>query len=208
MKSGIYQIKNLVNNKRYIGSAVILSRRHSQHILHLTLGDHKNAHLQSAWNKYGAASFDFQVLEYCEEADLITLEQIWIDKFDFNMLYNLCPTAGSQLGKRQVRFCQCGSPVKTQYKKDGTFAGYCRTCGSKECIYLVRNTKWIGKKHTDLSIEKQSISHSKEYDFTNPYGATIHVHNLKKFCLFNDLCVTSMRNLSIGKIEEYKGWRN
>lgn len=98
-RSGIYAIVNLANNKLYIGSAVKLSTRKSQHLYKLNLDKHTNRYLQSSFNKYGSDYFVFKVVEYCETKDLIEREQFWINQFDFdNQLYNLNPIAGSFLG--------------------------------------------------------------------------------------------------------------
>jgi group I intron endonuclease len=61
----IYQIKNVVNNKIYVGSTQKekFSRRKSEHLSELKHNKHKNQHLQNAWNKYGEETFIFEILE-------------------------------------------------------------------------------------------------------------------------------------------------
>ncbi|HQS15017.1 MAG: hypothetical protein B7Y08_25495 [Rhodospirillales bacterium 24-66-33] len=97
--SGIYEIVNLANGKRYIGSAVNLRRRWSAHRGALKAGNHVNIHLQRSWNARGAQAFVFAVVEYCDRADLIRREQHHIDAL--RPEYNLCPRAGSTLGVRR-----------------------------------------------------------------------------------------------------------
>jgi group I intron endonuclease len=63
----IYRITNMVNNKYYIGSAESFARREWQHKYNLKRGDHKNPHLQAAWNKYGGDAFVFEILEEIPE---------------------------------------------------------------------------------------------------------------------------------------------
>jgi len=53
MASGIYQIKNTLNGKFYVGSAVNIKQRWSTHISSLNKNNHHSGHLQNAWNKYG-----------------------------------------------------------------------------------------------------------------------------------------------------------
>ena len=44
--------------------------------------------------------FLFTIVERVEEVEmLIEREQVWIDSYDFNDLYNICPIADSQLGR-------------------------------------------------------------------------------------------------------------
>jgi group I intron endonuclease len=88
---GVYCIRNLINNKRYIGQTVNAWRRFNDHISSLNRGDHKNFHLQQSWNKYGEKSFDFSVLEACEVSVLDEKERYYISlhkTMDYNLGYN------------------------------------------------------------------------------------------------------------------------
>ena len=60
-KSGIYRIRNLTNNKFYIGSAVNLNKRKNQHFHYLRNNKHHNKPLQNSYNKYGESSFIFNM---------------------------------------------------------------------------------------------------------------------------------------------------
>ena len=55
-QSGIYEILNTANGKRYIGSAVHFARRWYLHCWKLNRGEHHSAKLQNAWNKHGAGA--------------------------------------------------------------------------------------------------------------------------------------------------------
>lgn len=107
----IYQIKNLINNKIYIGSAVSFKKRVELHINELNKGTHHCKYLQNAWNKHKQINFKFQILEVVELIDnLILREQYYLDTLlfaqefilnkdkRFNKFgYNICPIAGSRL---------------------------------------------------------------------------------------------------------------
>lgn len=93
--SGIYEIVNLVNGKRYVGSAVNLVQRERQHFSALRTGKHHNVPLSRAWAKYGPDAFEFRVIEVCVASRLIDREQAHIDD---RADYNCSPTAGSTLG--------------------------------------------------------------------------------------------------------------
>ena len=105
--SGIYQIRNLIDGKKYIGSAVNLRARWISHRNSLIRGDHHSPYLQAAWNKHGASRFAFEVVEaVASKEDLIQREQHYIDKFntsDNKIGYNISPTAGSSLGTRRTK---------------------------------------------------------------------------------------------------------
>lgn len=99
MASGIYQIKNHLDGKRYVGSAVSFQKRWQNHLSALRRGQHDNHHLQHAFDKYGKSAFIFSVLERVEDtSQLIPREQHHIDML--NPEYNISPIAGSTLGRR------------------------------------------------------------------------------------------------------------
>ena len=89
----IYIIWNKVNNKFYIGSAVNYKKRWRNHITTLNNGTHRNKYLQNAWNKYGEKCFNFEVLEFlCNRDVLLEREQRYIDiaiMISRNNLYNI-----------------------------------------------------------------------------------------------------------------------
>ena len=64
--SGVYMIKNVLNNHKYIGSTKNFKQRLKQHLSDLRNNKHHSPHLQAAWNKYGEKHFVFQILETCE----------------------------------------------------------------------------------------------------------------------------------------------
>ena len=70
MESGIYKIRNILNEHYYIGGSINLSRRWSRHQSRLNGQSHENPHLQRAWNKYGNSSFVFEIEEWCGVDDV------------------------------------------------------------------------------------------------------------------------------------------
>ena len=99
--SGIYQIKNQINGKRYIGSAVNLKRRWQHHLAALRRGGHNNLHLQRAFDKDSVEAFIFEILEEAKPEMLIEREQCYLDTLKPE--YNFSPTAGSPLGYRHTQ---------------------------------------------------------------------------------------------------------
>lgn len=100
--AGIYQIKNLVNGKIYIGSSVKIKDRWSQHISQLSKNKHHSKHLQSSWNKYGQSNFEFSIIEIINDLNIILeREQFYLDfyqSYDSKYGYNNSTKAGSCLG--------------------------------------------------------------------------------------------------------------
>jgi len=103
MNSGIYQIINLVNDKRYIGSSTTLDKREKHHFYKLKNNTHWNKKLQSAYNKYGEESFKFQIILRCDIKDLLFYEQIAINIFDIKTeLYNIRSIADRNIGVKRT----------------------------------------------------------------------------------------------------------
>jgi group I intron endonuclease len=103
--SGVYQILNTNNDKRYIGSAVDIDKRGEEHLNRLRKGTHINKHLQSAFNKYSENAFKFMILEaVMTPEDLIPLEQKYLD--ELKPEYNILSTAGSTLGYKHTKEAQ------------------------------------------------------------------------------------------------------
>ena len=75
--SGIYNIRNIVNDKVYIGSAVSFKLRWNCHQNDLLNNRHVNNKLQNSYNKYGKDSFVYEIIEYVDnKTQLIEREQV------------------------------------------------------------------------------------------------------------------------------------
>lgn len=89
--SGIYEIINLKNNKRYIGSSRNIKHRWNCHKSELRKNEHENNHLQNAWNLYKEDCFKFQIIKEIEDNEKLLLdeERKEIAKYDWDTeLYN------------------------------------------------------------------------------------------------------------------------
>ena len=88
---GIYFISNKVNGKRYIGSSKDIEQRFRAHRSELNRGVHRNVHLLNAWNKYGEESFEFSVVEECDEENRFAIEQRYLSfaEDDKEKYYNI-----------------------------------------------------------------------------------------------------------------------
>ena len=94
-KSGIYCIRNIINNKVYIGKSKNIYVRIRQHIYNLNnKSKDENRYLINSWHKYGEQNFIYFVIEYLElnEELLRERELYWIENFNStneNKGYNL-----------------------------------------------------------------------------------------------------------------------
>ena len=122
MAAGIYAITNTINGHKYIGSSVSIEHRWSLHIHDLSKNKHHSIYLQRAWDKYGADCFEFAVIEYCGNEQLIDREQYFLDTL--KPVYNISPTAKNCLGvKHTPEFCEkiskkkMGNTCATEYMR-------------------------------------------------------------------------------------------
>lgn len=99
MSIGIYCIRNVITNKRYIGKSKNIEKRFRQHKYLLTSNKNTdkntNRHLKSSVLKYGIENFEFSILETITTIDenlLSEMELKWIDYYktlDRSKGYNL-----------------------------------------------------------------------------------------------------------------------
>lgn len=92
-QKGVYEIKNIINEKKYIGSTTMcFLKRFQHHISMLRANRHKNQHLQHSWNKYGEENFEFNILEVCSKDNCLVREQYYMD-LNKEYFYNINPLA-------------------------------------------------------------------------------------------------------------------
>lgn len=92
---GVYQIRNTLNGKRYIGGSINIDVRWQRHRSDLRRGAHHAIALQRAWNKYGEAAFVFEVLERCALDQTTKREQLAIDSVQQSERYNSAADASA-----------------------------------------------------------------------------------------------------------------
>lgn len=126
MISCIYSITNIINDKQYVGQAVVKDKRWKNHRIALRCNKHENKHLQSAYNKYGEAAFIYTVLEIISDVSLLDeREQYWMDRLNCvdPKGYNLQPIAGSSRGyKHSIETKMKWSEQRKGKKRSAEFA--------------------------------------------------------------------------------------
>lgn len=144
MEHGVYQIRNLTNGKRYIGSAAGpegFVGRWRRHRNALNSSKHHSIHLQRAWNKNGTESFVFEILLYCDPENCLMYEQIALDYHKPE--YNICRVAGNRTGMRHTELTK----KRISIAHRGLQVGY--------------NHPMYGKSHTVDANKKNAIGHAK-----------------------------------------------
>lgn len=92
---GLYEIRNVVNGMRYVGSSSKIGGRLDTHKYQLRHNMHGNKLLQYAWNKYGESAFTFKVMVLLEESEKIPTEDRLIKRLlsEGEILYNIASDA-------------------------------------------------------------------------------------------------------------------
>jgi group I intron endonuclease len=104
--SGIYKIINKTNGKYYVGSSNNIYKRWREHKYLLNKNAHANEYIQRSWNKYGADTFDFLIVERnIQEKDLLITEQKYLDQAETKKenCYNLSYIAGKIKMTSEIR---------------------------------------------------------------------------------------------------------
>ena len=87
--SGVFQVKNILNNKVLLGSSLNLEGSLNKHKFMLKIGSHTSKALQKDWDEFGSNNFVFEILEEVKveknnpnfnlQDELTLLEQIWFE---------------------------------------------------------------------------------------------------------------------------------
>jgi len=211
--SGIYQIRCLRTGKIYVGSAVNLRARWDFHRRALAINQHHNPHLQAQWNLYGEEGFEFSVLQYVEETQLLTIEQCWIERtgcvnpnIGFNV--NLHATSGGEgLGLTWEGFRDPdGKPViitnlhEFCRRKHLDFPSMHRLSKGKSKL-----KSYKGWTHANSVRQREFI---KTHDgFIDPNGQAVGpIRNLAAFCRVHGLEDSQMTAVASGRIISHRGW--
>ena len=168
MKSGIYKIFNVINNKIYIGSSINVTRRIKQHIKKLETNNHINSYLQNSWNKHGKENFIFELLETCNEEKLLEREQFYMDfhkcynrKSGYNINIRADRKVMSEETKRKISESQKGKTLSSEHKQKIGKSNK----GKKQSPQTKkkRSLSMLGKKASDETRNKISIGNKGKH---------------------------------------------
>lgn len=94
---GIYKIKNILENKEYIGASTDIKRRFAEHKTPKARG---NERLHKDMKRLGIENFEFSILCKCEKEELFSKELYYIKKL--NPFYNYIGKNRSKEEKEKI----------------------------------------------------------------------------------------------------------
>lgn len=194
---GVYEIVNLINNKRYVGSSKDLKTRRANHFS----GRRSNPHMQWAMKKYGIENFVFNVLEYVQEEDLLRVEQFYIDTL--NPEYNICRVAGSRLGASMSEEAKAkiSKAVKERVISDETRERLRQANLGKKASEETR--KKLSEAHTGVKLSEEhkrrigDAHRGKKHSDESKSKMAANRSTCKVLCLTNNTLYESVKHAAI-----------
>jgi len=218
MKSGIYIITNVIDNKVYIGRSKNWKNRLNQHKSELRNNKHGNRHLQNAFNLYKEISFTFELLEEYEEEFLCSMENWWcnmLDAHNKNRGYNIDATSpfgkisNSKETREKIGVKTRGRKASKQTREKLSIFQKTRPRKpySNETRLKMSNIR-IGKKLSKESIDKRSKAVSKPIIQMDMEGNFIREWNsTKEAATFLGIFPSSISNVIQGTVKSTAGFK-
>jgi group I intron endonuclease len=214
----IYEIRNTLNNKRYIGQTIRSpDDRKNEHIRLLTIDAHPNIHLQRAVNKDGIQNFIFQVLNHVTNLDeLNNLEFELINKYKPNV-YNLRDGGNNKTWPIEVIERMVISAKKRYESIEQREKTSCSVrlvkCQPKQREKSSFNTRaqWKNasiRNKMKYAIKKSASKRNKTYiGIISPDGTNYNaINDIREFCKTHSLDRANVLRVMSGKQRQYKGW--
>ena len=186
--SGIYCIRNIVNNDRYIGLGIDIMLRWYRHKKFLKDGAHKNTYLQNAYNLYGCDNFEYTIIQLLEPEEqlLKDMEIYWIAYYNSFIRdgggYNLTRGGEGCWGR------EC-SEETIEKLRNATGMGNSPLCGThwsdeRKMSFSIRqlgeNNSFYNKKHSDETKKAIAIKSAGRKARENTYSLFVGVSFRKK----------------------------
>jgi group I intron endonuclease len=167
----IYQLKNKVTGKSYIGQSSNINRRLSRHKYDLSHNNHHSPQLQEDYNKYGLESFECKILvpDIQEKIDADIIEESLINTYYGDTLYNVSKNA---TGGDNTSYHPDNELIRAKISEAGK-QRYIDNPNLKEELRIRmtgENNPMYGKKHTEETKKKISEinrMHNKNKVFTD-----------------------------------------
>lgn len=210
-QSGIYKLIDETNGKVYVGSAVDLARRKSQHFSSLRKGLHPNPHLQNAYTK--GHKIEFVIVELVSETKLLSVEQKHLDELWDNgaLCYNVAREAARYSMPPRQYNVTLQSPDGKIY---GPICGLCSFARAhsldKENLSALISGKLKTLKGWRINDgkSKRPQSRRRKFSLVSPSGVKYtKITNITEFAEIHGLKCASLSKLVNGQRTSLFGWK-
>lgn len=228
-RSGIYQIRNILNGKVYVGSAANLYKRKGEHWGDLKRNKHCSPKLQNSYNKHGVSAFVFEVLEFteCDRVQLLKREEFWIAELKATGRetgYNTRSIPNSCLGVAKSEECKARIAASLRGRKRppevGQLISAIKRANPRRKTQEERDrfsAKMKGRKPSEATMEGgkrfrlenpnyRMKLFGKPYSFTSPNGEVFSGVGIEKFAKSQGLCARAMWNVYNEKVRSHRRW--
>ena len=198
-KCGIYCIRNIVNNKVYIGKSKNIYKRIHQHLYDLKNKrvENENPYLLKSWYKYGNENFEYFVLEFLEKNEKLVAERelYWMKMYDSlnkEKGYNLRSDSDS----RMIVHKDTSDKISKRLKKE--WAEGVRKDHSKKLSENWKKNPERNKQQAEIMSKNLTKYKYNLYNLDNIYIETCNYNRLKELSLQN--CNTTFHKNKTNKI--------
>jgi group I intron endonuclease len=224
LKSGVYKLTNLSNQRFYIGSCKRFKERWKEHQRTLVAQKHHNRYLLSDFNKCGSEAFVFEVLELVEgtKEERLEREQFYLDLLFDNQ--NLCYNLRKEACTPEGQFPK--DTVERKQKRSEAFKKTWKDPLQREKITNSMKERWQdpeykeqiskavkanfnspkGKKIRKQVGEGNKGRMAKPYALVSPEGQVFEGTNMSEFAKQEGLDIRGLSALMTGRRNMYHGW--
>lgn len=198
-KCGIYCIRNLVNNKVYIGKSKNIYKRIYQHLYDLKRNRKmENPYLLRSWNKYGKDNFEYFVIEFLEENEklLSDRELYWMkiyNSLNREFGYNLRSDSSTKMIVHKETSIKISERLKKEWSQGK------RKEHSKKLSDNWKLTPERNKKQSEVMSKNLTKYKYLLYDLNNIFLKECNYQTLKEMGLKN--CQATFCKKKIDKIQ-------
>ena len=175
---GIYMIKNIINNRVYIGKSKHIEQRFKEYSNSLKNNYCHNSKLQDDYDQFGIESFNFKILEGCDYCDLDRLESEYIRQFDaYKNGYNVQDVLNYDILNNKILVCSVKNLLLTAMSK--------RNSTEQEEFLLTDIASELKISTNDLKVIINDITWTdfEKYDTEIRLERTYTIHRLRRICI-------------------------
>jgi len=207
----IYLITNHVNGKQYVGQTkTTIQKRFSRHCW--VSESKKNMPIVLAIKKYGKENFSIKELCECSSQEELDSQEVFFAKKHntfapngYNLKAGKGPHTMSQKTKDKIRKANLGKKASEETRR--RLSESHKGKGLSDAAKTKLSNYWKGKQPCKLAQNNSVKACAKTYTMLSPQGQLTVIHNMRQFCLANNLSPQKMCCVVKRSAKSHKGWK-